>query len=225
MMSATLGQLGRDCRHLMRSEIAEISESFEENQVGSSTMAHKRNPINFENLEGTWLKTKNEFGKVLDTLISEHQRDLVGSSIARDYPIILINLQQQLNTLTRKNKSGIPFLERINVNKDACQKNFNQNANLTMAEPIYIALQMAGYKGDAHELVNHTLVPEAKKRQTLLITVLEGIAQTNNKLKTVLNKIPYDIRVRLEPEKYIGDSKEKALETVERAKHTISKFS
>jgi len=69
MMSASFGQLGRDCRHLMRTEIAEVMESFEEDQVGSSTMAHKRNPINFENLEGTWLKTKNEFGKVMDTLI------------------------------------------------------------------------------------------------------------------------------------------------------------
>ena len=69
-LSATFGQFGRDARHLMRSEIAEISESFEKGQVGSSTMAHKRNPINFENMEGMWLRTKNEFGKVLDCLIS-----------------------------------------------------------------------------------------------------------------------------------------------------------
>ena len=30
-------------------------------------MAHKRNPINFEKLEGMWIKNRNEFGKVLDT--------------------------------------------------------------------------------------------------------------------------------------------------------------
>ena len=52
----------------MRTEIAEVAEPFGKDQVGSSTMAHKRNPINFEGLEGGWIKTKNEFGKVLDTL-------------------------------------------------------------------------------------------------------------------------------------------------------------
>ncbi|OGI25196.1 MAG: hypothetical protein A3J76_03325 [Candidatus Moranbacteria bacterium RBG_13_45_13] len=41
MMSATFGQFGRDCRHLMRSEIAEIGEPFEKDQSGSSTMAQK----------------------------------------------------------------------------------------------------------------------------------------------------------------------------------------
>src|SRR3990167_3163472 len=43
MLSAVLAQFGRDCRHLMRSEIGEICEPFEAGQVGSSTMAHKRN--------------------------------------------------------------------------------------------------------------------------------------------------------------------------------------
>jgi adenylosuccinate lyase len=60
-------------------------------------MAHKRNPINFENLEGTWIKNQIEFGKVLATMVSEHQRDLVGSSISRDFPTIVVNLVNQLN--------------------------------------------------------------------------------------------------------------------------------
>ncbi|MDP3901292.1 MAG: lyase family protein, partial [bacterium] len=46
-LSAAFGQFGRDARHLMRTEIAEVREQFQEGQVGSSTMAHKRNPINF----------------------------------------------------------------------------------------------------------------------------------------------------------------------------------
>ena len=36
-------------RHLQRTEIAEVREEFE-GQTGSSTMAHKRNPWNFENV-------------------------------------------------------------------------------------------------------------------------------------------------------------------------------
>ncbi|MBU4511560.1 hypothetical protein KJ830_11015 [bacterium] len=222
MMSASLGQLGRDCRHLMRTEIAEVMESFEKNQVGSSTMAHKRNPINFENLEGMWLRTKNEFGKVIDTLISEHQRDLVGSCVARDYPIILINLQQQINTLTKKNKEGIPFLSRIAIDPEACQKNFDMSSNLILSEPLYIALQMAGYQRDAHELVNRVLVPEAKKTNSSLIEVLERLADKDEYLREVLKKIPKEIQELFQhPENYIGKAKEKAREIALSARRLI----
>lgn len=223
MLSATFAQFGRDCRHLMRSEIAEVAESFEKGQVGSSTMAHKRNPVNFENLEGMWIKTKNEFGKMLDTLISEHQRDLVGSSVARDYPIILINLQQQLNTLLRKNKNGDSFLSRITVHKDACQRNFKMNSHLILAEPLYIALQMAGYLGDAHELVNRKLVPIAEKRNMLLVEVLEEFAQDDSELETAIKTIPKEVWELLHcPESYTGDAEKVALKIVAYAKKEVT---
>jgi adenylosuccinate lyase len=90
-LSAALAQFGRDGRHLMRSEIAEVREPFGAGQVGSSTMAHKRNPLNFENLEGMYIRNQAEYFKVTATMISEHQRDLVGSSVARDFPIIMVN--------------------------------------------------------------------------------------------------------------------------------------
>ena len=121
-------------------------------------MAHKRNPINFENLEGTWIKNQVEFGKVLATMVSEHQRDLVGSSIARDFPTIVVNLVSQLNTLLRE-ADGKPFISRISVDEASLKRNFDAQGDAILAEPIYIALQMAGYEGDAHELVNHVAMP------------------------------------------------------------------
>ena len=217
LLSATCGQLGRDARHLMRTEVGEIREEFAKGQVGSSTMAHKRNPITFENLEGMWLRTKNEFGKVLDTLISEHQRDLVGSSVVRDFPIISINLAQQLETLTRK-KDGKTFLERLTVDSDALQKNLATHAEALMAEPLYIALQMSGYQGDAHELVNHTLMPRRTPGESLL-----GLARTygessDPELREALKTIPKEVLRQLEePTRYTGNAAKKALETVRRA--------
>jgi adenylosuccinate lyase len=213
MLSATLAQFGEDGRHLMRSEIAEVIESYENGQAGSSTMAHKRNPMNFEALKGMWVRTKNEFGKVLDTPISEHQRDLTGSSVARDFPIILINLQQQLNTLRKKNEDGVPFLSRITVDQDACQRNFEMSSHLILAEPIYIALQMAGFLGDAHELVNRKLVPIAIERKVLLVEILEEFASDDPDLQKIINVIPGNVWELLHhPENYIGDAEAKALE-------------
>jgi len=222
MLSAALAQFGRDARHLMRSEIGEITEAFEEGQVGSSTMAHKRNPINFENLEGMWLRTKNEFGKVLDTLISEHQRDLVGSSVARDFPIIIVNLTQQLVTLLRKDKHGIPFLLRISVDAAACQRNFEKAGDLILAEPLYIALQMAGYEGDAHEFVNRRAIPLATKEHIPLIAAVRAIADDDSEIWSALDRIPPElVHLFRSPKEYVGAAKEQALKIADAAENYL----
>lgn len=212
-LSAALGQLGRDCRHLMRTEIAEVAEAFESGQVGSSTMPHKRNPVTFEQLEGMWLRTKAEFGKVLDTLISEHQRDLVGSSVARDYPIIVINLCVQLDALLRPNQQRRPFLARLTVDSAACQRNFDRSAHLVVAEPMYLALQMAGYPGDAHELVNRVAVPMAQTDGRPLTAAITRLAETDGELAQAVSRIPPPVAQLLAmPERYRGDASEQALQ-------------
>ncbi len=221
MLSASLAQLGLDCRQLMRTEIAEIAEEFIVGQGGSSTMAHKRNPINWENLQAMWIRTKNEFGKVLDTLLSEHQRDLVGSAVARDFPIILVNLVTQLNTLLRENDSGVPFLERMTVNADNCSRNFQMNAHLILSEPLYIAIQMAGYMQDGHELVNHTLVPRAQKSGRLLVEVAAEYALEDEIFGEVWKQIPAEVIALLHhPEQYTGLATQKALQIADFADAT-----
>jgi adenylosuccinate lyase len=225
MLSASFGQLGRDCRHLMRSEIAEIGEPFAEGQVGSSTMAQKRNPINFENLEGMWLRTKNEFGKVLDTLISEHQRDLVGSSVARDFPIIIVNLVTQMETLLRKNDKGLTFLERLTVNEENCERNLQMSENFVLAEPLYIALQMAGYKGDAHELINRKAMPLAQERNEPLLFALNDLLHSEGTdLTEAMLNIPSDVLALLaDPKNYTGDATAKAIEIADMAEEYLRK--
>jgi adenylosuccinate lyase len=218
MLTGAFGQFGRDGRHLMRSEIAEVGEEFEEGQVGSSTMANKRNPVNFEGIESMHVRTIAEFLKPLLTLISEHQRDLVGSSVARDFPIIVVNLQQQLNILLRKNKAGVPWLERVTFNYDALRRNFQMSSDVILAEPLYIALQMADYEEDAHELVNHTLMPIAQSRKMSLVQALNLFADSDKKAKKALDRIPPETLTLLNtPENYVGDASEKALAVVEKA--------
>lgn len=216
-LSAVLGQFASDCRQLMRTEIGEIGEPFSADQVGSSTMAHKRNPMTFEGIEGAWLKNKNELGKVFDTLITEHQRDLRGSSVMRDFATIVVNLQTQLDTLLRKGDGGKPFIARISVDAESCTRNLAMSANVVLAEPMYIALQMAGYEGDGHHYVNHGLVPDAKLGKQSLMAVFERDAEENPGLAEVLKRIPEATRELLRhPEQYVGDSREKALAIAQR---------
>lgn len=211
LLSACLAQLARDCRHLQRSEIQEIREKFEEGQVGSSTMPHKRNPISFENIEGIFLIVKNEYGKILDALISEHQRDLIGSSVSREFPGIVVLVQHQLERMIR-------VITKMEIDEEALKRNFNQNAHLVLAEPLYLALQMAGYKWDAHHFVNKTLVPKATPEKPL-IKVLEELAKEDPELTEVVNRIPAEVRSLLhDPEDYIGLAIEKARAIAEKAR-------
>lgn len=224
MLSAAFGQLGRDCRHLMRTEISEIREDFETTQVGSSTMAHKRNPINFENMEGTFIRTKCEFGKVLEVLISDHQRDLVGSSVMRDFPIIVVNLVQQMTTFLRSGKTDKrPFFDRVTIDPEACQRNFGMQSGVILAEPIYIALQMGGYEGDAHDVVNHRAMPIAQNKGVSLMSAVRELAAEDHDIGRALSAIPQEVRVLLEqPESYTGLSSRKALEIVGEAERFLA---
>jgi len=225
MLSAALAQFGRDARHLMRSEIDEIVESFEKEQVSSSTLSSKRNPVNWEGVEGLWLKIKNEFGKVLDNLLSDHQRDLTGSGPTRDFAIILVNLQVQLNKLLRKKPGKPTFLQRMKVNRDKCEKNLSQNSHLFMSELLYITLQLAGYPKDAHLLIGKELVPISKKTGKDLLNVLEDFAEEDEDLKLAIGRIPSEIwKLLHSPDKYTGKAEQKALEIVRFAKELIKRI-
>lgn len=57
-----------------------------EGQIGSSTMPHKINPINFENAEGNLSLANSLFTRICDTIpVSRYQRDLSNSTISRNF--------------------------------------------------------------------------------------------------------------------------------------------
>ena len=228
MATGVFGQLGRDARNLARSEIAEITEPVEPGQIGSSSMPQKINPISFENLEGTFIKTMAEFHKVLLCLISDHQRDLVNSSVMRDFPAIVCNLMIQTQTLLKEDKQGIPFILRMNVNEECCRTNFERSADLIMAEPFYIALQLAGFKGDGHKLVKAlakkvrldggTLIDQARK----MADPEAGLGTLELELHETLEQIPEaQLGMIGKPETYTGWAGQKSLEVAATAESLI----
>jgi len=204
-LSAVLAQLGNDGRNLQRTEIAEVMEVFEKGQTGSSTMAHKRNPITFENTAGIFKIVKAEFLKVMDCMTSDHQRDLVDSSVMREFPGIVVLVQYQLESLLR-------LIPKMVVDPEALKRNFQLSANVILAEPIYLALILGGYRGDAHKFVNHTLTPRAKESGNQIIVELEKMARRSQTLQKVLENIPKDVlRLLHDPREYVGSASAEAL--------------
>ncbi|RZN42232.1 MAG: adenylosuccinate lyase [Methanophagales archaeon ANME-1-THS] len=134
-----------DMRHLQRSEIGEVMERVEADQVGSSTMPHKRNPIGFESVKSLWKKFMPQVITMHLDQISEHQRDLTNSASQRYIQELLVVFDHCVRALRR-------ISERLEVDRARMQANFLKARETIIAEPLYILLSRYGHP-DAHEYV------------------------------------------------------------------------
>ena len=192
-----LANLADDMRHLQRSEIGEVAEEFEAKQVGSSTMPHKRNPINFENVKSMWKEFMPRISTVYMDQICEHQRDLTNSASSRFIPEILAALYVSLVRLDR-------VMSKLVVDKSNLKKNFDQNKEMIAAEPAYILLAAYNHP-NAHEIIRElTLQSQIQKKPFIELFF------KNNELKNYIKKFnKKQITLLKNPEKYVGIASEK----------------
>jgi len=157
-------------------------------EVGSSTMPHKINPINFENAEGN-LNIANSlfsgFSKKLQ--ISRMQRDLSDSTVLRNQGVALAHSLIAL-------KNILKGLDRILVNKNKISDELNSHWEI-LAEPIQIILRKNGIS-DAYENLKELTRGENISKEIL--------AEFIKSLK--IPKSDKEYLLNLTPEKYIGYS-------------------
>lgn len=212
-LSAALCQLGNDGRILMASEIGEIKELREAGAAGSSTMAHKDNPITLENTVGMYEKSVGEFMKLMFLFVSDLQRDLTGSSVMRDRVILIINLVSQLSRLLAE-KDGKSFIQRLEVNAEACRRNLGLKGSQILAEPMYLILGWVGFSGDAHKLVSDEVVPRTDGgRKSIVEATRAALGDKFPDQADLLDAVPQDMLRLLEnPGMYSGRAEQKALQ-------------
>jgi len=201
---SVLAAFADDMRHLQRSEIAEIGEFFSKDQVGSSTMPHKRNPINYENVKSLWKAFMPQMNTIYMDQLSEHQRDLTNSASSRFIPELiaaLLSAAARLNRVSRK----------MSVDKENIRKNFDQNKKMIVAEPLYILLAAAGHP-DAHEAVRKLTL---KAQQTELS--LKELVEQSQELKGYWEDFSEKQKeLILKPENYTGAAAQKTEKIVKR---------
>ncbi len=138
-----MANLSHDMRHLQRSEIAEVREHFDPGQTGSSTMAHKRNPWNFENVISMSKQVMAQVVNANLNISSEHQRDLTDSASARFYGIVLASVASMAQRLNN-------VMSKIEVDPENMQRNLYMSGGAIAAEPLYLLLEKYGHVA-AHE--------------------------------------------------------------------------
>ncbi len=194
-----LANLADDMRHLQRTEIAEVAEEFQANQVGSSTMPHKRNPWNFENVKSMWKQFVPRMQTIYADQICEHQRDLSNSASQRFLPEIIVGLA---NSVLRMNR----IMSRLVTDTDKMRSNLAMTEGMVTAEPAYILLAAYGHP-DAHEAVrNVTLEAQQTGRP------MGEILFASEELRPWLDQFTDEQRgIILNPATYTGISAPKAI--------------
>src|SRR5881296_248978 len=187
-----MANLADDMRQLQRTEIGEVAESFAAEQVGSSTMPHKRNPVSFENVKSIWKAMAPRMLTTYMDQISEHQRDLTNSASQRFLGEILAATAYAAGRLASS-------LEGIRVDRERLKANLAMSRGAIVAEPLYVLLAKYGHP-DAHEAVRRLTV-EAERGSR---SVLEVVAQ-DTELREYLTKLsPEERRILERPEDYRG---------------------
>lgn len=188
-----LANFADDVRHLQRTEIGELGEAFEAEQVGSSTMPHKRNPWNYEHVKSLWKTFVPRMQTLYYDQISEHQRDLTNSASARFVAELIAGFTAALDRLERVTR-------RLVIDPSRMEANFDSTAGYVIAEPLYILLAAHGHP-DAHEAV---------RRLTLRYQPSEGkdmydLAQEDPALSAYLSRFtPEQRQVLKDPRRYAG---------------------
>lgn len=196
-----LANLADDIRHLIRSEIAELTDTYDANEVGSSTMPHKMNPKNFENVKSLWKEFMPRMTTVYMDQISEHQRDLTNSASGRFLPELYAAFCYSVLRMEGA-------LAKIETNTIKMKEHIDTSKHLVVAEPLYIILAIAGYPNAYDEVMK--LSREGRRSGTKLIE----LARQHPDISAYLAKLSdYHASILEDPSLYVGDAPGRTLAT------------
>ncbi|HOO04247.1 MAG TPA: adenylosuccinate lyase [Methanomassiliicoccales archaeon] len=199
-----------EVRNLQRSEIAEVAEPFDtKRQVGSSTMAQKRNPIVSENVCGLSRIVRGFVPPTFENMVLWHERDLTNSSAERfTLPHVMILTDDILVKM-----EGV--YRGLTVNEGNMLRNIKAAKGMIMAEPVMMALTSKGLgRQEAHEIVRSTSMLAEEKGWDL-----ERALWRNPVVRKHLTK--EELASVMDPANYLGSAPEMTDAVVAKARKLL----
>ncbi|XP_011036011.1 PREDICTED: adenylosuccinate lyase-like [Populus euphratica] len=166
--------------------LAYFKQTTKAGEIGSSTMPHKVNPIDFENSEGNLGKANGNLSHLGEKLpISRWQRDLTDSTVLR-------NMGEGLGHSLLAYKSVLQGISKLQVNETRLSEDLNQSWEV-LAEPIQTVMRRYS-------------VPEPYEK---LKELTRGRAVTKDSIKEFIEglEIPKEAKdylLELTPHTYVG---------------------
>ena len=149
-------------------------------EVGSSTMPHKVNPIDFENSEGNLGLANALFTHLSEKLpISRWQRDLTDSTVLRNIGVGIAHTSIAI-------QASLKGISKLQINTDAIEADLSNNWEV-LAEPIQTVMRRYGIEkpyeklkeltrgqrisqDDIRVFINNLEIPEPTKQDLLKLT-------------------------------------------------------
>ncbi len=155
-------------------------------EIGSSTMPHKVNPIDFENAEGNLGLANAVLRHLSEKLpISRWQRDLTDSTVLR-------NMGVALGYTLLAYDSCLKGLNKLEANPARLAEDLNDNWEV-LAEPIQTVMRRYGVSGAYEQLKEFTRGKAGINRETLrtFINGLTGIPEAERQRLLALTPATY----------------------------------
>jgi Adenylosuccinate lyase (EC 4.3.2.2) len=191
-IATTLDKIGIELRTLQRTEIGEVEEAFGKQQVGSSTMPHKRNPVKSEQVCGLARVIR---GSVEPSLLNNtlwDERDLTNSSAERVlFPETSVLTDHILAVMIR-------VLSGLTIHRANVRKNLDLLLGVNLAESVMIELTRRGLnRQEAHERMRIASMQAREAGRPLA----EALAED----RLITSYVTTDeLLLLLEPDRYIG---------------------
>ncbi len=161
-----------------------FKQKIKEGEVGSSTMPHKVNPIDFENSEGNLGIANALFDHLSSKLpISRLQRDLTDSTVSRNIGIPISHTLIAYKMLLRG-------LNKLILNQDKINKDLEDNWAV-VAEAIQTILRREGFPKPYEKLKELTRTNE-KIDENAIKTFIKKLKVSESVKKEILDITPYN---------------------------------
>ena len=209
-VAASCEKILQEIRNLQRSEIQEAGEGFDvKKQVGSSTMAHKKNPIKSENASGLARIVRSMIIPTYENALLWHERDLANSSSER---FTLSHGSALCEDVIKKTRQ---VLTNMWVDADRCLENIKSQRGLVMAEKVMIELVEHGIPRDeAHEILRSASFEAVDKKIELI-----DVCSRTPEIAAAFSAD--ELEAMFDPKNHIGVSGEIIDEAVELARLAI----
>ena len=210
MLAGSLGRIAEEIRMLGRPEFGELEEGWHHGKVGSSTMPHKRNPENAEQVVVMARLAAANAGLALEGLINEHERD--GRALRLEWVSVASVSHHTLAALAILSR----VVEPLCVNAERMAAQAWASADGICSEGLMLALARHVGRQTAHALV-YEVSQRAQSQGRSLRESLSESREVTSHLK------PDELDAIFDPNRHLGSAGEMVDRVVARAEGWLAR--
>lgn len=190
--TGTMGKIARDIALLAQTEVGEAHEEMS-GRGGSSTMPHKRNPVNAAIALAAAVRAPGLVATVLAAMPQEHERGLGGWQAEWESIPELVMIVADAAAATAES------LEHLAIDRVRMRANLDVSGGLILAEAVAMRLALHLGKHDAHTLVERAARTAASENRRFA-----DVLSADPHISAILDSRA--IEELLSPEKYLGSA-------------------